>query len=177
MRLLMPVTRFRWPLLVTAGLALCGAGPSPSPGIGGLSGTAPIVVTPSGAGSAARVISCPTCNSTSAAVTDNKCWAWDSTTAVTAQTVTFAIPWTSYTVTELQTSVAGGGSFTVGAQINGTNITSCSAVTVSGTSNTNTACTAANTGGVNDQISLVVSSPSGTVNTAYICPVFTHTPN
>ena len=65
MRLSMPVARFRWPLLVTAGLMLCGAGPSPPQGISGLSATAPIVVSPSGAGSAPRVVSCPTCNAAS----------------------------------------------------------------------------------------------------------------
>ena len=113
----------------------------------------------------------------SGTVTSSKCVTWDSTTAVTAQTVEFPIEWTSYTVTKVQSSVTGGGSFTVAAKINGTNITSCSAISVSGTSNTNTTCTAANTGSANDQISLVVSSPSGTVNTAYVCPIFTHTVN
>jgi len=113
----------------------------------------------------------------SGTITDNKCLTWDSTLAVTAQTVKFAVPWTSYTVTTMQTAVSGGGSFTVAAKINGTDITSLSAVSVSGTSNTNTASTGANTGSANDQISIVTSSPSGTVNTAYVCLVFTHSLN
>ena len=110
-------------------------------------------------------------------VTNAKTVTWDNTTAVTAQTIEFPVEWTSYTITKVQTAVTGGGSFTVAVKINGTNVTSCSAISVSGTSNTNTTCTAANTGSAGDQISVVISSPSGTVNTAYVSVVFTHTVN
>lgn len=109
--------------------------------------------------------------------TSSKCLTWDSTLAVTAQTVEFAIPWTSYTVTEMQSAVSGGGSYTVAAKINGTNITGLSAVSVSGTGNTNTSASGANTGAANDQISIVTSSPTGTVNQSYVCLVFTHSAN
>ena len=77
----------------------------------------------------------------------------------------------------MQSKVAGGGTFSGSLKINGTNVTSCNGVTVSGTSNTNTTCTAANTGSANDIISIVAASPSGTVNQAYVCAVFTHTVN
>lgn len=102
---------------------------------------------------------------------------WDSTTAVTAQTVEFPIVWTSGTITKVLTAVSGGGSFSVAIKINGTNVTSCSAISVSGTSNTVTTCTAANTVALNDQVTAEISSPSGTVNQAYVTPVITHTVN
>ncbi len=108
---------------------------------------------------------------------DSKCVTWDSTLAVTAQTVEYAVPWTSYTVSKMQSAVSGGGSYTVAAKINGTNITGLSAVSVSGTSNTNTSASGANTGAANDQISIVTSSPSGTVNQSYVCLVFQHSAN
>jgi len=108
---------------------------------------------------------------------DSKCVTWDSTLAVTAQTIEYAIPWTSYTVTKMQSAVSGGGSYSVAAKINGTNITSLSAVSVSGTSNTNTSATGANTGSANDQITIVTSSPSGTINQSYVCLVFQHSAN
>jgi len=113
----------------------------------------------------------------SSTLTNSKCVTWDSTTAVTAQTIDFPVEWTSYTITKMQSKVAGGGSFTADLKIGGTNVTSCNAVSVSGTSNTNTTCTGANTGSANDIISVVTSSPSGTINQAYVCAVFTHTPN
>lgn len=109
-------------------------------------------------------------------VNDAPCVTWDSTLPVAAQTVEWPVTWANYTISSVKSAVNGGGSFTVGIKINGTNVTSCSAITVSGTSNTPTTCTAANTGSVNDQITMVVSAPSGTVNQAYVCPVFNHTP-
>ncbi len=110
-------------------------------------------------------------------VTNSKTITFDSTTAVTAQTISFPIEWTSYTITEVQSAVNGGGSFTANVKIGSTSVTSCSAISVSGATNTNTACTAANTGSANDIINVVLSSPSGTVNQAYVAIVFTHTVN
>lgn len=110
-------------------------------------------------------------------ITGQVCATWDSTLAVTAQTIEFPIPWATYTVASMKSAVSGGGSFTVAAKIGGTNITSLSAVSVSGTTNTSTTATGANTGVANDQITLVVSSPSGTVNQAYVCLVITHSVN
>lgn len=104
------------------------------------------------------------------------CVAFDSTTTVTAQTVEFPIPWTSYTISSLKAATNGTGSpsFTVAVKINGTNVTGLSAVTVNSSSNTNTSASGANTGVVNDQISVAISAPSGVPQQAYICPVFSH---
>ena len=112
-------------------------------------------------------------------LTNSKTVTWDSTTAVTAQTVEFPVEWTSYTITKVYSAVSGGGSFTADIKINGTGVTSCSggAISVSGTSNTSTSCTGSNTGSAGDQISVVISSPSGTVDQAYVSVVFTHTVN
>lgn len=108
---------------------------------------------------------------------NEKCVTWDSTLQVTAQVIEFPIEWTSYTLTSLKTAVNGGGSFTVAVAINGTPVTGLSAVSVSGTTNTVTNATGANTGAANDQITLTTSSPTGTVDQAYVCPVFTHSVN
>ena len=110
-------------------------------------------------------------------VTNEKCQTFDSTTSVTAQTVDVPVEWTSYTITEMWSKVAGGGTYTASLKINGTNVTSCNGVTVSGTSNTVTTCTAANTGSKHDIVSFVSASPSGTVNQSYVCAIFTHTVN
>ncbi len=117
------------------------------------------------------------CTASSQIVTDEICATWDSTTSVTAQTIDFPISWSSYTISKVKTKVGGGGSFSVAVKIGGTNVTSCSAISVSGSTNTNTSCTAANTGAVDDIVSVVVSSPAGTVNQAYVCPVFAHAVN
>lgn len=109
-------------------------------------------------------------------VTDPICVTWDSTTGVTTQTVDFPIGWASYKIKEMKTKTLGGGSFTASVQIGGVGVTGCS-VAVSGATNTNTPCTGANTGVVDDIISIVASSPSGTANQAYVCPVFVHTAN
>lgn len=110
-------------------------------------------------------------------VTDPTCATWDSTTAVTAQTIDFPVAWATYTIASVKAKVAGGGSFTYAIKIGGTGVTSCNVVTVNSSSNVNTTCTGANTGSANDIISVVIASPSGTVNQAYVCPVFTHTVN
>lgn len=116
-------------------------------------------------------------NSRLSTMTSNLCVTWDSTTTVVAQTIEFPIPWTSYTVTQAQSAVAIGTSFTLVAKINGTNITGLAGpLTVSGSSNTNTAATATNTGSANDQITLVIASPSGSPAQAYVCLTVTHTP-
>lgn len=113
----------------------------------------------------------------SGTITDAKCVTWDSTTAVTAQTIDFPVEWTSYTITQAKAKVSGGGSFTYTIKIGGTNVTSLATVTVNSASNVNTSATGANTGSANDIVSVVIASPSGTVNQAYVCPVFTHTVN
>lgn len=110
-------------------------------------------------------------------VTESKTIVFDSTTAVTAQTISFPVEWTSYTITQVKTAVNGGGSFAANIKIGSTSVTSCSAISVSGATNTNTTCTGANTGSASDIINIVLTSPTGTVNQAYVSVVFTHTVN
>lgn len=136
---------------------------------------APVLGTPA-SGSGVNLTNIPT-TALTGTVTDPSCATWDSTTAVTAQTIDFPVAWATYTITSVKAKVAGGGSFTYAIKIGGTGVTSCNVVTVNSSSNVNTSCTGANTGSANDIISIVIASPSGTVNQAYVCPVFTHTVN
>ena len=117
------------------------------------------------------------CGTSTPTITNEKCVTWDSTLSVVAQTISFPVEWATYTITSVKSAVNGGGSFTANVKIASTSVTSCSAISVSGATNTATTCTAANTGVVNDIINVVISSPSGTVNQAYVCPVFTHSVN
>lgn len=105
------------------------------------------------------------------------CATWDSTTTVTSQTIEFPAPWTSYTVTQMMAATNGTStpSFTAAAAINGTPITSLSAVTVNSSANTDTAATGANTGSANDQFTITISGISGSPNQAYVCLRINHT--
>lgn len=136
---------------------------------------APVLGTPA-SGVGTNLTGIPT-TALTGTITDTICATWDSTTTVTAQTIDFPIAWTSFTITSVKAKTGGGGSFTYAAQIAGVGVTSCNVVTVNSSSNVNTSCTAANTGSANAIVSLVIASPSGTVNQAYVCPVFTHTVN
>jgi hypothetical protein len=142
--------------------------------------TSPTLVTPAlgtpSSGTLTNATGLPT-TALTGTVTSEKCVSWDSTTSVTAQTVSFPVEWTSYTITSTKSAVNGGGSFTANVKIGSTSVTSCSAINVSGATNTATSCTAANTGSANDIINVVITAPTGTVNQAYVCPTFTHTVN
>lgn len=153
-------------------VAALGSGDVPCAAMPALTGG----VTSSAGSCATTAASVPT-SALTGTITSSKTITFDSTTAVTAQTISFPIEWTSYTITTVQTAVNGGGSFTANVKIGSTSATGCSAISVSGATNTNTTCTAANTGSANDIINVVLSSPSGTVNQAYIAVVFTHTVN
>lgn len=100
-----------------------------------------------------------------------------STTAVTAQTITVPISWTSGTITAVHSAVNGGGSFTYAIQINGTPVTGCNVITVSGSSDASTSCTAANVIAAGNQVSIIIASPSGTANQAYVFATVTHSVN
>ncbi len=117
--------------------------------------------------------SAPGCSIT--AVTNSLGAAWDSTTTVTAQTVTILNPYATATITKMlyQTGGSGSPSFTAALQINGTPVTSCS-VSVSSATPASTNCTGANTLGVNDKLQIVITSPSGTPNAATVTAVLTH---
>ena len=171
---------------LTANLPVFGGGAGAAPFVGTRSGNTTQVATVSGALTSGDCIKVDASGNlvdygsgcgTAGTVTNEKCVTWDSTTAVTAQTVDFPVEWATYTITSVKAKVAGGGSFTYAIQIGGSAVTSCNVVTVNSSSNVNTTCTAANTGSANDIISMVIASPTGTVNQAYVCPVFTHTVN
>lgn len=111
-------------------------------------------------------------------ITNEKCVTWDSTLTVTAQTIEFPIEWTSFTVTGMRAATNGSTpSFAVAAAIGGVSITGLSAVTVNSSSDTLTSASGANTGSAGAQITLAISSVSGTPNQAYTCLIFTHTAN
>jgi hypothetical protein len=175
---------------LTANLPVIGGGAGAAPTVGARSGNTTTFGTTSGSltnGNLTKAdasgnivdggVAASAVLTSSSTLTDTKCLTWDSTTSVVAQTVDFTPGWSSWTLTTAKTKVGGGGSFTAGLQIGGSDVTSCNAISVSGATNTNTTCTAANTGTTNSIVSFVVSSPSGTVNQAYVCAVFTHAPN
>ncbi len=70
---------------------------------------------------------------------------------------------------------AGNGSFTVAVKINGTNVTSLSAITVNSATPANTAATGANTVAVNDIITGVISSATGSPTDAVLSINITRT--
>lgn len=106
---------------------------------------------------------------------------WDSTTTVANATIPIANPqWSSGgTITSVTYYTNGSAtpSFTAAVQIGGTNVTSCSALSVSSSTATTTNCTAANTFTNSSQITLVISSVSGTPNQALVQINYTHGAN
>ena len=110
------------------------------------------------------------------AQTNTACEVWDSKSAVVANTFTFPTPsaW-SGTITKVTTFTNGTSTpgFTAAVQINGTPVTGCSAISVSGSTTSSTTCTGANTFSGSAQISFVVSSVSGVPNQASICAEIT----
>ena len=113
---------------------------------------------------------------TAATATAEACESWDANTPVVAGTLTLPTPsaWAgTNSIQKVNSFTGGGGSFSVAVQLNGTNVTGCSAITVSGTSTTTTTCTPATFTG-SGQIGFVISSPSGTVNTASVCAEISH---
>lgn len=114
----------------------------------------------------------------SGTVTSSVCEGWDSNMTVAAGTLILPTPaaWTgTNTIKRVDTRTYGSGSpgFTVAVQKNGTGITGCTAIAVSGTSTTTTTCTATTYTG-SAQIGIVVSSPTGTPNTASVCVEIEH---
>jgi hypothetical protein len=97
---------------------------------------------------------------------------WDSNTTVANGTIPLLNPqWagggTIVSVT-YYTNGTGTPSFTANVKITGTSVTSCSAISVSSGTASTTACTAANTFTSTDQLTLVISSVSGTPNQALV---------
>jgi hypothetical protein len=104
-----------------------------------------------------------------ASVPYHESYKWDSNTSVVAGT--FPLLDTTATGTINSVTYHTGGttpSFTLAIQIDGVNVTSCNALTVSSATPTTTTCTGANTYTAGHKITAVVSGPSGTINTALV---------
>lgn len=110
------------------------------------------------------------------AVTNQICWTMDSNTTVVAQTVDYINRYASATITKMsyQTGGTGSPSFTAALKINGTNVTTCNAITVNSATPASTTCTGANTLADLDKIEFVISSPSGTPNQSSVCALVSH---
>ncbi len=97
---------------------------------------------------------------------------WDSNTTVANGTIPILNPrWVgggTITSVTYYTNGSSTPSFTADVKITGTDVTSCSALSVSSSTATTTACTAANTFANTDQITLVISAVSGTPNQALV---------
>jgi hypothetical protein len=105
---------------------------------------------------------------------------WDSNTTVANATIPVWNPKVaSGTITSVTFYTGGTGtpSFTAGVQIGGTGVTGCSALSVSSSTATTTSCTAANTFTSTSQLTLVISSASGTPNQALVQINYTATAN
>jgi hypothetical protein len=106
---------------------------------------------------------------------------WDSNTTVAAGTVPILNPlWVgggTITSVTYYTNGTGSPSFTVNVKIDGTSVTSCSAIVVNSSTVATTTCTAANTFTNTNQITLVVSAVSGTPNQALVQINMTNTLN
>lgn len=84
--------------------------------------------------------------------------------------------WSGGTITSVDYGTNGSStpSFTASVQIGGTNVTSCSSLSVSSSTNTNVACTGANTLSAGSIITVVIASVSGSPNQAWVKINFTH---
>jgi hypothetical protein len=106
---------------------------------------------------------------------------WDSVTTVANATIPLLNPqWAgggTITSVTYYTNGSSTPSFAAAVKIGGTSVTGCSALTVSSATAATTTCTAANTFTNSSQITLVISSVSGTPNQALVQINYTHTPN
>lgn len=84
-------------------------------------------------------------------------------------------PWSSGTITSVDYGTNGGSpSFSASVQIGGTPVTSCTALTVTSATNTNVACTGADTLASGNTVTVVISSTSGTPDQSWVKVNFTH---
>ncbi len=104
---------------------------------------------------------------------------WDSNTTVANATIPVGIlPWAAWTINSVSYLTNGGTpSFTGGVKINGTNVTTCSAITVTSSTAATTNCTGADTGTNTGFVTVVISGTSGTPNQALFQLNITHTSN
>jgi len=92
---------------------------------------------------------------------------WGSPVTVTAGTYIMMAswPWTTGTINSIVGLVgASGQSFVVQLQINGTNVTNCSSVTVSSTTATTTTCSGSNVITSGQELTAIISSVTGSPN-------------
>jgi hypothetical protein len=103
---------------------------------------------------------------------------WDSGTTVANTTIPAAVAnWASGGKITSVTYATGGTStpsFTAQVQIAGTNVTGCSAISVSSATPATTTCTAANSFAAGNLIQVIISSVSGTPNQAFVQINITH---
>lgn len=111
-------------------------------------------------------------------------YVWDANTTVVAATdiplfngTAWAGCATSTCTINSVTWRAATGSFTVAIKINGTVVTSCSAIAVNSATSTTTTCTGAQTFTNTGIVTMAVSSPSGSPNDALVQLNITHTIN
>ena len=84
-------------------------------------------------------------------------------------------PWTSGTITSVDYGTNGGTpSFVASVQIGGTPVTSCTSLTVTSSTNTNVACTGAQTLASGNTVTVVITSTSGTPDQSWVKVNFTH---
>lgn len=106
-------------------------------------------------------------------------YSWDSNTTVANGTIPLINPqWAgggTITSVTYYTNGSSTPSFTADVKIGSTGVTSCNALSVSSSSATTTACTGANTFTNSSQITLVITSVSGTPNQALVQINFTST--
>lgn len=88
-------------------------------------------------------------------------------------------PWSSGAISSVDYLTAGSStpSFTASVEIGGTPVTSCSALSVSSSTNTNVACTGADTLASGNAVEVVISGVSGSPTQAVVKVNFTHTVN
>jgi hypothetical protein len=108
-------------------------------------------------------------------------WAVPSNVTVANGTTTMEanFPWASGTITSVDYGTNGTGtpSFTASVQIGGVNVTSCNALSVSSATNTNVACTGANTLASGNNVTVIIASTSGSPDQSWVKINFTHSIN
>jgi hypothetical protein len=108
-------------------------------------------------------------------------WTVPSNVTVANGTTTMEanFPWASGTITSVDYGTNGTStpSFTASVQIGGVNVTSCNGLSVSSSTNTNVACTGANTLSSASIVTVIIASTSGSPDQSWVKINFTHSIN